>query len=67
MVAPQRGRRLGYHAYGMPYPATQAEVAEAYASYMALCREALRDRGEEEYDEPESVTRQASRWETVDE
>ena len=57
----------GYHAYGMPYPATQAQVSEAYAVYDALCREALGDRRAEEYAEPEYVGRRAGRWESVDE
>ena len=57
----------GYQAYGMRYPASQSEVAEAYAVFDALTREALRDRAREEYDEPEYVGRVAGRWESVDE
>ena len=57
----------GYQAYGMPHPSTQAEVAQAYASFDALCREALGDRRAEEYEEAEHVGRTASRWESVDE
>lgn len=57
----------GYHSFGMPYASTWDELALAFESFMAMTREALRDRAKEEYAEPENPARPASRWERVNE
>ena len=38
------GVGVGYYSYGMPHPATQADVDQAHATFVKLAIEVMRDR-----------------------